>query len=152
MAAVGGPVAHTNPRVLDLSAEREFAARLRLHCFLQFLGRLECDLLAGLDLDGLTCRGVPTHPSGPLPHLEDAETGQTDFVAPLQMTGGQRHQIAQRGLSLLLCEVVAVGQRGGRCWSVMVAWTAALAGADFFAAAFFAGGMTISCGDTANGG
>jgi hypothetical protein len=29
------------------------------------------------------------------------------------MTGGQRHQIAQHGLSLLLRDLVAVSQRGG---------------------------------------
>ena len=45
-----------------------------------------------------------------LPHLEDAEAGQTDFVALLEVLRGQRHQIAQHGLSLLLCEVMAVGQ------------------------------------------
>ena len=98
---------------LDPSAQRVFAARMRLYRFLQFLGRPERDLLAGLDLDGLTGRRVPSHPGRPLPHLEDAEAGQTDFVALLQMAGGQRHQIAQHGLSLLLCDVMAVGQRGG---------------------------------------
>ena len=39
---------------------------------LQFLGRPERDLLAGLDLDGLSGRGIPAHPRGALPHLEDA--------------------------------------------------------------------------------
>ena len=55
--------------------------------------------------------GFP-HPGRPLPQLEDAETGQADFVTPLQMAGGQRHQIAEHGLSLLLCDLMAVGQRG----------------------------------------
>ena len=44
---------------------------------------------------------------------EDAEAGQADFVAPLQMAGGERHQIAEHGLGLLLRDLVAVGQRGG---------------------------------------
>ena len=58
-------------------------SRRGLHRLFQFPGRPERDLLAGLDLDGLAGRRVPSHPGGPLPHLEDAETGQTDFVAPL---------------------------------------------------------------------
>jgi hypothetical protein len=29
------------------------------------------------------------------------------------MAGGERHQIAQHGLSLLLCDLMAVGQFGG---------------------------------------
>ena len=99
--------------VLDPSAQRVFAVRLRLNGLFQFPGGPERDLLARLDLDGLAGRRIPSHPGRPLPHLEDAETGQTDFVAPLQMAGGQRHQIAQHGLSLLLCDLVAVGQRGG---------------------------------------
>ena len=130
----------------------KFWASSDLHRLFQFLGRPECDLLAGLDLDGLAGRRVPSHPCRPLPHLEDAETGQTDFVAPLQMAGGQRHQIAQHGLSLLLRDVMAVGQRGGevlecdgRLDGSLWLWAA------FFAAAFFAGGMTISCGRMTNG-
>ena len=99
--------------VLDPSAQRMFAARLRLHRLFQFPGGPERDLLAGLDLDGLAGRRIPSHPGRPLPHLEDAETGQTDFVALLQMAGGQRHQIAEHGLSLLLRDLMAVGQRGG---------------------------------------
>jgi hypothetical protein len=102
-----------------------------LHRLFQFLGRSERDLLAGLDLDGLAGRRVPSHPGRPLPHLEDTETGQTDFVAPLQMAGGDRHQIAQHGLGLLLCDLMAVGQRGGEvlerspaqllCWRRLLA-------------------------------
>ena len=84
-----------------------------LHRAFQFPGRPERNLFARLDLDGLSGRRVPSHPCCTLPHLEDAEAGQTDFVAPLQMTGGQRHQIAKHGLRLLLRDLVAVGQRGG---------------------------------------
>ena len=65
-------------------------------------------------LDGLAGRRVPSHPCRPLPHLEDTETGQTDFVALLQMACGQRYQIAEHGLCVLLRDVMAVCQRSGR--------------------------------------
>jgi hypothetical protein len=85
----------------------------QLHRFLQFLGWPEGDLLTRLDLDSPAGRRVPSHPGRPLPRLENAETGQADFVAVPQTTAGQRDQIAQHGLSLILCDVMAVGQRGG---------------------------------------
>src|SRR3984957_5576136 len=85
-----------------------------LHSLFQFLRRPEGDLLAGLDLDRLTGRRVPTHSCRALPHLEDAQTGQTDFVALLEVLRGERHQVAQHGLSLLLREVMAVCQLGGQ--------------------------------------
>ena len=44
---------------------------------------------------------------------QDAEPGQADFVAPLEVTGGERHQVAQHGLRLFLCDVTAVCQCGG---------------------------------------
>jgi hypothetical protein len=68
------------PKEIDA---RQRAAGPGLHRFLQFLGDPEGNLLARLDLDSLTGRRVPTHPGCTLPHLEDAEAGQTDFVAPL---------------------------------------------------------------------
>ena len=92
----------------------ETGSRFMLHGPLQFLRRSECDLLAGFDLDGLSGSGVPPRPSRPPPHSEDAEACQADFVAPLEMACGQRHQIAQHGLSLLPREVMAVCQRGGQ--------------------------------------
>ena len=45
---------------------------------------------------------IPSHPRSMLAHLEDAETGQADVVAFLQLAGGQRHQIARRA-SASLC-------------------------------------------------
>ena len=53
---------------------RVFAARPRslLHRLLQFLGRPERDLLAGLDLDGLASRRIPSHTCRPLPHPSEA--------------------------------------------------------------------------------
>src|ERR1700733_3918527 len=84
-----------------------------LHRLFQFLGRPERDLLAGLDLDGFAGRRVPTHPGGTLPDLEDAQAVQANFVTFLQVLRGERHQIAQHGLSLLLREVMAIGQLGG---------------------------------------
>jgi hypothetical protein len=45
---------------------------IELHRLLQFLGWAEGNLLARLDLNRLTGRRVPTHPSGSCPDLEDA--------------------------------------------------------------------------------
>jgi hypothetical protein len=42
-----------------------------------------------------------------------AEAGQPDFVAILQMSGGHRHQITQDRFSLLFREVTPLGQLGG---------------------------------------
>ena len=69
---------------------------------------------ARLDLDRLASRWVAAHPGGTLPNLEDTETGQPNFVALLEVPGGQRHQIAQDGLGLLLRQVVTVRQGGGQ--------------------------------------
>jgi len=44
-------------------------------------------------------RRVPSHPGGALPHLEDADAAQADFVALLEVPGRQRHQIAEHGLA-----------------------------------------------------
>ena len=63
------------------------------------------------------------------------------------MTGGERHHLAQYGLSLLLCDVMAVRQCGGEVLEGDSGLNCPFAGAaDFLAvgAAFFAGGMTIS--------
>ena len=122
-----------------------------LNGLFQFLGRPERNLLAGLDLDGLASRRVPSHPGGPLPHLEDAETGQTDFGALLQMAGGQRHQIAEHGLSLFLRDLMAVCQRGGEVLECDRRLCGSFRWGGFLCAAFFAGGMTISCGRMTNG-
>jgi hypothetical protein len=123
-----------------------------LHRLLQFLGWPEGDLLAGFDLDRFAGSRVPTHPRRSLAHLEDAETCQADFVTLLEVLRGQRHQVAQHGLSLFLREVVAIGQLGGEMlerdsrlrrgfrWGCLGPAAAFLAaGADFFA-----GGMMIS--------
>ena len=119
-------IAATSPTPIDRSAPSGYAcclairrivrSRFRLkwlHGLLQFLGNPEGDLLARLDLDRLAGRRVPSHPGRTLPHLEDAEAGQADFVALLEVPGCQRHQIAQHGLGLLLRQVMAVRQGGG---------------------------------------
>ena len=58
-----------------------------LHCFLQFLGRPECDLLAGLDLDGLAGRWVPSDPCRPLPHLKGYRDRSDGFCHPFSDGG-----------------------------------------------------------------
>ena len=55
----------------------------RLQALFQLLRRPEGDLLAGLDLNCLARRRIPSHPRRQRPHLQDAETGQADFVAVL---------------------------------------------------------------------
>jgi NADH-quinone oxidoreductase subunit A len=52
--------------------------------FLEFLGRAEGDLLAGLDVDRLAGGGVAAHAGGALAHLEDAEADDADALALLQ--------------------------------------------------------------------
>ena len=111
--------------------------------FNSFAARKAIFLLALID--GFAGRWVPSHPGRPLPHLEDAETVQADFVPFLEVPGRQRHQIAQHGFgSSWLSDKAAA-----RCLSVTVICGAAFAGAAAFlaaGAAFFAGGMTISWG------
>jgi hypothetical protein len=113
MAAVGRLPIPTRASSTLLLGAHLLPARLLLYGFFQFLGRPKGNLLARLDLDCLASRRVSSHPCCTLPHLEDAETGQTNFVTLLQMARGQRHQIAQHGLSLLLRDLMAVGQFGG---------------------------------------
>src|SRR5580658_1725618 len=96
-----------------MSSVRMFILRRTLHGLFQFLCWPEADLLAGLDLDRLTGRRVPSHPSGSWPYLEDAKASQADFVALLEVLGGECNEIAQHGLSLLLRKTMALGQIGG---------------------------------------
>jgi len=95
------PSIRTLRRQLDGHGGRDCRLTV-LHRFLQFLGNSEGDLLTRLDLDRLTSCRVSSHPGRPLPHLEDAEAGQADFVPFLEVPGCQRHQIAQHGLGLPL--------------------------------------------------
>src|SRR5262249_20530617 len=52
---------------------------------LQLLGDAEGDLLRGLDLDRLARLGIDAHAGLALTHLEDAERGQADAVALLEV-------------------------------------------------------------------
>ena len=77
-----------------------------------------------------------------------------NLVALSQMAGSEHHHLAQHGLSLLLCDVMAVGQCGGEVLEGDSSLHSNLRwAADFLAvgAAFFAGGMTISYGSVTNG-
>ena len=119
---------------------------LRLHRFLEFLGRPERDLLARLDLDGFAGRRVPSH------------------LAARFRTWRMPRPVRRILSPLLRCCVVSVtkspstasacffgrswlsDKAAARCLSVTVVCGAAFAGpADFLAAgvAFLAGGMTI---------
>src|SRR6185295_6177300 len=52
---------------------------------LQLLGDAESDFLRGLDLDRLAGLGIDSHTGLALAHLEDAEGGQADAVALLEV-------------------------------------------------------------------
>ena len=73
-----------------------------LNALFQLLGGPEGDLLAGLDLNRLARRRVPPHSGRQRSHLQNAETGQADFVAILEMPHCRSDQIAQQRLSVLL--------------------------------------------------
>ena len=62
-------------------------ARLDLDGFLEFLGRAEGDLLAGLDVDRFAGGGIAAHAGGALADLQDAETDDADALALLQVLG-----------------------------------------------------------------
>src|SRR6266702_4250638 len=79
--------------------------------FLQFLGRAEGNLLAGLDVDGFAGGGIAAHAGGALAHLEDAETDNADALALLQVLGDPADQIVQNGLGALLRQFVLFRQR-----------------------------------------
>src|ERR1700733_14644104 len=66
-----------------------------LYRLLQFLRWPERDLFAGRDFDRSTRRRVSAHACRSVSHLQDAEASKADFVALLEMTGRERHQIAQ---------------------------------------------------------
>ena len=166
------PAMTTDARIAEGANEPRASRSLgiSLDSLLQFLRWPEGDLLAGRDLDRCAGRRVATHPSRSRPYLQDAQTGQADFVALLEMLGGQRHQIAQHRFGNLLRQVMAFRQLGcdllerdgdlrrnrrrsrllGRCGGLLrrcgflCRYLGSRSGSLLGAAAFFAGGMTIS--------
>src|ERR1700680_1383603 len=93
--------------------------------FLEFLGRAEGDLLAGLDVDRFAGGGVAAHAGGALAYLQDAEADDADALALLQMLGDPGDQIVHNLLSLLLGQFLVFGdcrcemleRDGARCRS-----------------------------------
>src|SRR6266568_1809450 len=51
------------------------------HRFLEFLGGAECHFFAGLDLNGLTRRGIASFARGTLAHHENTQATDADPVA-----------------------------------------------------------------------
>src|ERR1700716_261000 len=82
--------------------------------FLEFLGRAEGDLLAGLDLDRFAGGGVAAHAGGALANLEDAEADDADTLALLEVLGDHGDHVAQNRLSLLLGQFLILGDRRGQ--------------------------------------
>src|SRR6266851_6174330 len=81
--------------------------------FLEFLGRTEGDLLAGLDVDRFAGGGVAAHAGGTLADLEDAEADDADALALLQVLGDHGDHVAENGFRLLLRQFLILGDR--RC-------------------------------------
>src|SRR5882762_6748350 len=79
--------------------------------FLEFLGRAEGDLLAGLDVDRLAGGGVAAHAGGALADLEDAEADDADALALLQVLGDAAYHVVQDLLGLLLRQFLVLGDR-----------------------------------------
>ena len=77
---------------------------------LQFLGGPECNFLAGLYLNRLAGCGIAPHACGPVPDLQDAETGNADALSLFQMPGYQTDQIVQEIVSGAFGYVVVFGQ------------------------------------------
>ena len=79
--------------------------------FLEFLGRAEGNLLAGLDLNRFAGGGVAAHAGGALANLEDAEPDDADALALLQVLGDAANQVAQDLFGLLLGQFLVFGDR-----------------------------------------
>jgi hypothetical protein len=101
------------PKGNGLRSSRKYWTSYSYTASLNSLATRKATFLLALILIASPCR-VPSHPSGTLPNLEDAEAGQADFIAPLQMAGCQRYQVAKHGLGLPLRQVMAVRQGGGQ--------------------------------------
>ena len=76
-------------------------------------GGAERNLLARLDLDRFAGRGIASHASGTLAHLEDAEAGDADTFALLQMLRHQADRIVEYLFRLLFCQFMLLGDSCG---------------------------------------
>jgi hypothetical protein len=86
------------------------AYRDSLYRKLQVLGRPECDFPACFDLDGLSgCRIAP-HAGCAISDLQDAETGDLDSFALLEMLGDQTDEIAEDGFTSPFCYLMLLRQ------------------------------------------
>src|SRR6266550_8910030 len=94
-----------------------FQARLRLRIasdgLLEFLGDAESHFLARLDLDRFAGRGVASHASRALAHLQDAESVQTDADALLERLRDKPRQIIHDLVGLFLGQAMFVRQLDG---------------------------------------
>src|SRR5690242_12774981 len=79
--------------------------------FLQLLGSAKRDLLRSLDVDGFPGGGIASHARGALADLEDAKPNDADALALLQVLGDQRDRVVENGFSLLLGDLLLVGNR-----------------------------------------
>src|SRR5258705_13896481 len=91
-----GPPLRTSPNPVRL--------RIASDRFLEFLGDAEGDFLARLDLDRFAGRGIASHASSALAHLQDAKPIQTDAGALLEGLRDKSGQIIHDLVSLLLVQ------------------------------------------------
>ena len=82
--------------------------------FLQFLRRAESDLLLRGDLDGFAGRRVAALARSALRDLQNAEAGDADAVALLEVLGQHRDQVVHDLVHLLLRHLVLLGEVGSR--------------------------------------
>src|ERR1700712_5317489 len=100
-------------RAPGMALQSRIRRRVGSDGFLEFLGRAEGDLLAGLDLDRFAGGGVAAHAGGALANLENAEPDDADTLALLEVLGDQGDRVGQDGLGLLLRQFLVLGDR--RC-------------------------------------
>src|SRR5262249_17595675 len=80
--------------------ERPLGPGLASNCFLEFFGRAEGDLLAGLDLDRFAGCGIASHTRRALAHHQDAEAAYPAPVGVFEMRGHQVQQFAEQRLGM----------------------------------------------------
>src|ERR1051325_6393008 len=81
--------------------------------FLEVLRGAEGDLLARLDLDRFAGRRVAAHARRALPHLEDAEARDADFVALFQVLTEIGDEVLEHLVARLLGDGVLLRHGGG---------------------------------------
>jgi hypothetical protein len=75
---------------------------------------------AGLDLDRFTGRRIAAYAGSAIPHSQNSETSDLHLFALLKMLPDHSGQLFQHFPTLLLGELMLLGQRIGKCLVVTV--------------------------------